>query len=189
MKKKGNKKKIIIGIIIFLLICGAISNCSDKSKTEDNNMAEVEEEAVAEEKPVLFEDDEVVNDFLVSYQELSNTEFKDFDKSRNYKCYAENSGYWFEIGDYSTNTIGVMITQTNDTADAGVEGMRDVFYYTVKTLDNTLSDDEIYEVFDNREELHYKATLNKVSIEIYPDMELSGGYSRGNIQIEKSLEE
>lgn len=184
------KLKIILIIIGVLLIIGAIQSCTNKDKPEESTITEQEQsEETKEESKVLFEDDDIVNDFFVKYEELSNTEFKDFSSGREYKCSAENSGYWFEVGHYTpTNQLGIMITQTNDTAEAGVEGMRDVFYYTVKTLDNTLSDEEIYEVFDNREDKQYKATLNSLAIEIYPDLELSSGHSRGNIQIDKTLE-
>jgi hypothetical protein len=55
--------------------------------------------------------------------------------------------------------------------------MKEVYFYTVKTLDNTLSDDEISNIFDSLGEYKLEKTLNTVNIVIYPDKELSGGYS------------
>lgn len=192
MKKK---KLIIIGIIIVLII-GTLMNCADDSKKEESNTSAdktTEENIAEEEKTILFEDDEEVNKFFVDYQNLSNTEFKDFSSSRKYKCYAENSGYEYEVGHYHNTetgeeTVGIRISQTNDTADAGVPAMREAYYYTVKALNNTLSDEDIYNIFDNREEFKGENTLSNIRITITPDLELSGGHSRGTIDIEKVIE-
>ena len=181
------KKSILISLIIILCLSSyAFIGCSSEEVPEDNAVAD---EEVVEEKEVLFEDDELVNDFFVSYQELSNTEFTDYSSSRKYTCSANNSGYWFEVSDFTTtNEFEVRIEETNDTADAGVEAMRDVYYYTVKTLDNTLSDEDIYKIFDNRDELKGEQILSSIKITITPDLELSSGHSRGHIDITKAIE-
>lgn len=186
------KKKVLLIVAVILVLIGMLMNCGNDDTSKDN---EVSEENKVEEE-VLYEGDEVLNDFFVKYQELSNTEFKDysFTKTKEYKCSAENSGYWFEVA-HNHNivndeiTLDIRITETNETADAGVPAMREVYYYTVKALDNTLSDEDIYNIFDNREEDKGEHTLNNISILITPDLELSGGHSRGHIDITKLLEE
>ena len=189
------KIKIILIIIGALLIIGAIQSCTNKDNPEESTITEQEQaEETKEETNVLFEDDEVINDFFTKYQELSNTEFKDYSSSKDFKCSAENSGYWFDVAHYHNSvndeiTLDIRINESNETADAGVSAMRDVYYYTVKALDNTLSDDDIYKIFDNREEDKGEHKLNNISILITPDMELSGGHSRGHIDITKLLEE
>ena len=186
------KKKIILFLItIVSLSLFVFVSCSNSETPEENN---IEDEEVVEEEQMLFEDNENVNEFFFNYQKLSNTEFKDYSSSRKYTCSAENSGYWFSVSDFSTNgTLEVRIEETNDTAEAGVPAMREVYYYTVKTLDNTLSDEDIYKIFDGRmnDEDEYKGeqTLSSLTILITPDMELSGGHNRGHIDITKNIEE
>lgn len=194
------KKKVVIIIAVIVVLLCMLFNCSNDDANENSNIAEentVEEEnVVEEEKEILFEGDEVINDFFVKYQELSNTEFKDYSssKAKSFKCSAENSGYWFDVAHHHNSvndeiTLDIRINETNETADAGVSAMREVYYYTVKALDNTLSDDDIYKIFDNREEDKGGHDLNNIHILITPDMELSGGHSRGHIDITKLLEE
>lgn len=181
-----NKKLVLTLITIFCFSSVFFIGCSsDDSQTD----TETTQEEVVEEKEVLFEDNEFVNDFFVNYQEISNTEFSDYSSSRKYTCSAANSGYWFVVSHFSnTNELNVRIEETNDTADAGVPAMRDVYFYTVKALDNTLSDEDIYTIFDNREELKGEQTLNSLTISITPDLELSSGHSRGHIDITKNIE-
>lgn len=191
------KKKVLLIVVVILVLIGMLMNCGNDDTSKDNEVSEenkVEEEV--KEKEVLYEGDEVLNDFFVKYQELSNTEFKDysFTKTKEYKCSVENSGYWFDVAHHHNSvngdiTLDIRINETNETADAGVPAMREVYYYTVKALDNSLSDDDIYNVFDNREEDKGEHILNNISILITPDLELSGGHSRGHIDITKLLEE
>lgn len=190
------KRKGLIIALIILIILGLLMNCSDDEKSSENSTTdETTAEETINDKEVLFEKDELINDFFVKYQELSNTEFKDFSSQRTYWCSAENSGYWFDVSNYSdtTGVLEVRINETNETADAGVPAMREVYYYTVKTLDNTLSDEDIYRIFDGRinDEDEYKGeqTLSSLKILITPDMELSGGHNRGHIDIEKTISE
>ena len=195
------RRKKIIGIIIgIVVILSLLSLCTNNTSTDDSNTSDENtvEEEVIEEQTVYFEDDEVVNEFFVNYQNVSNTEFKDFSSIRKYECSAENSNYYFEVRhlhniNTDENTLEVRIDESNETADAGVSAMREVYYYTVKTLDNTISDEDIYKIFDGKmnEEEGYlgEQTISTLKILITPDLELSGGHSRGHIDIVKILDE
>lgn len=180
-----NRKPIIILIAMMCFFLCLFVGCSSDAPEDSSD---------ALEELVLF-DNELVNEFFVNYQELSNTEFQNFSSHRAYNCSAENSGYWFDVSDFSstTGTVEVRIEETNDTADAGVPAMREAFYYSVKALDNTIPDEDIYRIFDGRmnDEDEYKGeqTLSSLKILITPDMELSGGHNRGHIDIQKTIEE
>ena len=176
-----NRKIITILIAIVCFSLCLFTGCSSEAPEEDNS--------AAEEKLVLF-DNELINEFFVNYQELSNTEFHDFSSNKDYDCSAGNSGYWFGVSDYSDTTgiVEVRIQETNETADAGVPAMREVFFYSVKALDNTIPDEDIYRVFDERGDVMSEQTLSSLKIVITPDMELSGGHNRGHIEIEKTID-
>lgn len=174
-------KKVISIILLLCLFIFTFVSCS----SEESSSEEAQTETQTEEKVVIFDKNETINDFFINYQELSNTEFKDISSNKDYNCYAENSGYYFEVRDLN-DKVQVIVEQTDETSDKGIEGMKEVYFYTVKTLDNTLSDDEINNVFDSLGEYKLEETLNTVNIVIYPDKELSGGYSPGHIDITRN---
>ncbi|EPR92234.1 hypothetical protein M058_01655 [Streptococcus mitis 17/34] len=84
-----------------------------------------------------------------------------------------------------TDKINVTINQTNENSESGVAGMKEVFHDIVKSIESSLSDDEINNYFDNlvSNETLTDSKLASLKIELVPDKELSNGHSRGHIKV------
>jgi len=84
-----------------------------------------------------------------------------------------------------TDKISVTINQTNENSESGVAGMKEVFHDIVKSIESSLSDDEINNYFDNlmSNEIKTGSNLGTLKIEYIPDKELSNGHSRGHIKV------
>jgi hypothetical protein len=84
-----------------------------------------------------------------------------------------------------TDKINVTINQTNENSESGVAGMKEVFHDIVKSIESSLSDDEIDNYFDNlmSNEIKTSSNLGTLKIEYIPDKELSNAYSRGHIKV------
>ena len=96
----------------------------------------------------------------------------------SFKCELLNSA--------ATNKINVTISETNENADIGVCGMREVFHDVALTIDPSLSDKEVYAHFDElvgNEYIKDDDVLGSMVILYVPDVELSSGHSRGHIEI------
>lgn len=177
------------------ILCWAMGllliGCGDSSSNNGQN-ANTEAHTIIEENElnsVVYAEDDVVNEFIIHYNELSEEDFTDIRKGNiRTKYYAFSYGYYCELLNSNvTNKINVSISQTNDTAEAGVAGMRDIFRDVVKTIDSSLIDDEIYACFDQLiAEGHLKegVELGSTTIMFAPDVQLSGGYTRGHISID-----
>lgn len=143
-----------------------------------------EEPAETDEKYV---DNAVVNTFISRYNEISESPLEDITNGNiRTKFFAHSYGYYLELLHANdTDDIYVKITETNDTADTGVPGMRDVFHDCVTAIDGSLSDDDIYEFFDSLagQEYNKEESIGSVSVKYFPDKELSSGHSRGRIEI------
>lgn len=193
MKNISKTKKVIITIVVLILI-GVIGSFGSKKtdnidteklkQSENNITAEEAKEKKYQEK---FADDEIVNDFIISYNKISASPFTDIEKGNiKTKYHALSEGYWFELlNAANTNAISVKIEQTNETAEQDVKGMKTVFRNVVKTIDDSLSDQEINDFFDTIVKGYQveKQKLGKTKISYSPDVELSNGYSRGHITV------
>ena len=198
------KKALVIAVSAVILFsgCGSSGTQSDApteastEAVEENvaeNKAEIQdtEETSSTEKPAEQEekyvDDEVVNAFIAEYNAISESPFDDVTKGNiRTKFFVHSYGYYLELLHANdTDNINVTITETNDTADAGVSGMRDVFHDCVAVIDKNVSDDEIYEFFDSLVSQEYMAedTIGDVAVKYFPDKELSSGHSRGHIEL------
>lgn len=194
MKNISKTKKVIIAIAVLILtgIIGSFGSKktdnidTEKLKQSENNItAEETKEKNYQEK---FADDEIVNDFIISYNKISASPFTDIEKGNiKTKYHALSDGYWFELlNAANTNAISVTIEQTNETAEQGVKGMKTVFRNVVKTIDDSLSDQEINDFFDtivNGYQVENQK-LGKTKIGFSPDVELSNGYSHGHITVD-----
>lgn len=170
------RNRIIISILISTLLMFVLVGCSSTSDSGTDTASEEE---------VKIVDNEKINDFMMKYNSISDTPFENADNSsRDYKASAECKGYAFTIEDLDSE-FRVTIDETNETADAGVTGMRDVFCYVVKSMDDTITDDEIYSWFDAQENAEHMVEdqLGSLAISYTPDMELSNGLNRGHITI------
>lgn len=197
VKKTMNKINFFLSIVMVLSLsaCGKSNSQTETvtetpPQTEEDNSEKEEkpvEEAIVEEEPV-YADDKVVNQFIADYNAISQSEFTDIEKgSIRTKYFAYSYGYYCELLHANdTDKINVTINQTNDNADIGVAGMRDIFHDVAITIDPSLSDEEVYSYFDSLITNEYRVedeVLGTMSIFFSPDKELSNGHSRGHIEI------
>lgn len=206
--RKRSKKQIIIIAGIAMILLGVIGSFSpNKTGTDDaekippseNKISDGEierqmmrekssnEEVNKKSMQEKFADDEIVNDFIISYNKLSSSPLVNIEKGNiRTKYNALSAGYFFELLNAAdTNAIRVTINQTNETAEYGVKGMKEVFHNVVKTIDPSLSDQEVGVFFDNMVSGYQieDQELGKAKISFSPDVELSYGYSRGYIVV------
>lgn len=198
------KNKVTGLLLLTLLLIGclfSITGCSsstpnkpsEKSSNAETVVETTEKESESEpekknEPEIVYADDEVVNSFIAEYNKISKSPLEDIEKGNvRTKYFASSHGYWLEIL-YANDTdkIKVSINVTNDTAEEGVAGMREVFHDVVKAIEPPLSDDEIYTYFENLVNNEYMVTddiFSTKKVTYVPDKELSGGHSRGRIDV------
>ena len=119
---------------------------------------------------------------------ITQNEFTDIIKGNiRTKYFAYSYGYYCELlNSNATNKINVTINETNDNADIGVSGIRDIFHDVAVTIAPALSDEEVYAHFDelvSNEYMKEGDVLGSMVILYVPDKELSSGHSRGHIEI------
>lgn len=181
-------------LMVFLLVaCGSSSNNSENQTSADESTYTEEKEAentvVPKEEVVVYAEDDVVNQFIADYNSISQSQFTDIKKGNiRTKYFAYSYGYYCELLNSSaTKKIHISITETNENADLGVSGMRDIFHDIAITIDPTLSDEEVYDHFDALHSDGYMKegdVLGSMVILFVPDKDLSGGHSRGHIEID-----
>lgn len=192
---------VLLLITCLFLIIGCSPDTSDtsydKTINEEIIVETIKKESESEAKgnetetETIYAYDKAVNNFIIEYNKISKSPLESIEKGNiRTKYFASSYGYWLEI--LHVNDIGkvnVSINVTNDTVKEGVIGMREVFHDIVKVIDSQLSDDEIYTYFDNLVKNKYMITdeiFSDMKITYIPDKELSGGNSRGRIDV-KSL--
>lgn len=173
-------KKILFSIIVLTaIIC--FCACGDVDNTEET----IEETTT--ETAVVYSDNETINQFMTEYNSITESQFTDInDSSRDYNCYASSYGYWFEMRDLDDGSFEVLIDQTDEVFDEGMPGMKDAFHDTVKTLDPSLSDDEINGFYDEllqAEHMVEDEKIGNITVQYWPNTELSNGISRGHVDI------
>ena len=136
-----------------------------------------------------YVEDTVVNDFINQYNAITTSPITDISKGNiRTKFFGYSYGYYLELlNSNATNKISVTINETNDNADSGVPGMRDVFHDIAKTIDPTLSDEDIYTYFDDLVSGDYMKEndpFGTMLILYVPDKDLSSGHSRGHMVID-----
>ena len=194
-------KNVRIGIvaaawIVYLIIAfGGVGSSGSSTNTNANTNTAIEQttnagstsnESGTNAGATKYADDDVVNAFIANYNGTSGSPFTDISKGNiKTKYYAYSYGYYCELLDSNaTKKISVTITETNDNADVGVAGMRDVFRDVMKTIDSSLSDDDIYSYFDTMVAgKQSTGTLSNAEISFTPDVDLSSGHSRGHIEV------
>ena len=168
---------ILLLTILLITSCGGSSDEEISSEQSENTTVE---EDSAEDTNEQYVNNEAINDFIISFNAQSEEKLQDIDNSsRNYKATASCDGYWLTIEDLS-DEFRVNIDETNDTAEAGVSGMKSMFFTVTKALDSSISDDDINNWFDeNTTGYMSESNLGSLEIHFYPDTE----NSRGHIQI------
>ena len=199
------KRTISLAICLLmtfsLVACGGSSDndSTSLSTNEENTATEetvdpaeehttIDETVDSTEKSVVYVEDEVVNQFIAEYNAITQSEFTDISKGNIHTKYVAYSyGYYCELlNSNSTNKINMTINETNENADIGVSGMRDIFHDVAITIDPSLSDEEVYAHFDELASSEYMKegdVLGSMVILYVPDKELSSGHSRGHIEI------
>ena len=204
MSNIGRKSVIGVFLIMSILLGGCsvkkdIKNSSDISSetTKENSKQEESAEATKDsskketenpEKTVTkYVDDKVVNAFINDYNSKSNSSLEDIKKGNiKTKYFATSYGYYLELLHANdTDKINVTINQTNENSTSGVAGMKEVFRDIVKSIETSLTDDEINSYFDNlvSNEAITDSNLASLIIKYVPDKELSHGHSRGHIKV------
>ena len=183
--------KFIFGIIFISFIL--LSACAVKKDVKTTSEASVETKNVPSKKETSSEKtnskyvDDRINDFINSYNQHSNSPLENIKKGNiNIKYFASSYGYYLELLHANdTDKINVTINQTNENSESGVAGMKEVFHDIVKSIESSLSDDEINNYFDNlvSNETLTDSKLGSLKIELVPDNELINGYSRGHIKV------
>ena len=184
--------KLIFGIIFISFIL--LSACAVKKDVKTNSEASVEtknesskKETSSEKTNSKYVDDRIINEFINSYNQHSNSPLENIKKGNiKIKYFASSYGYYLELLHANdTDKISVTINQTNENSESGVAGMKEVFHDIVKSIESSLSDDEINNYFDNlmSNEIKTGSNLGTLKIEYIPDKELSNGHSRGHIKV------
>lgn len=191
------KLKSIFGIIfisfILLSACAVkkdVKTTSEESvetKNEPSKKETSSEKTNSKKTNSKYVDDRIINDFINSYNQNSNSPLENIKKGNiKIKYFASSYGYYLELLHANdTDKINVTINQTNENSESGVAGMKEVFHDIVKSIESSLSDDEIDNYFDNlmSNEIKTGSNLGTLKIEYIPDKELSNGYSRGHIKV------
>ena len=184
--------KLIFGIIFISFIL--LSACAVKKDVKTNSEASVEtknesskKETSSDKTNSKYVDDRIINEFINSYNQRSNSPLENIKKGNiKIKYFASSYGYYLELLHANdTDKINVTINQTNENSESGVVGMKEVFHDIVKSIESSLSDDEIDSYFDNlmSNEIKTDSNLGTLKIEYIPDKELSNGHSRGHIKV------
>lgn len=194
------KKTLILAISAMIIFSGCGS--SSESTAAEETTVEAEEEAAvtdteeatptteqpAEEEAEKYVEDEVVNEFITNYNAISESPIEEISNGNiRTKFYVTSYGYYLELLHANdTDNMSIRITETNDTAEAGTLGMRDVFHDCIAAIDSSISDDDIYAYFDEMANNDHSAdeTIGGIKVLYFPDTELSSGHHRGNIQID-----
>ena len=204
MSNIGMKSVIGVFLITSILLGGCsvkkdVKNSSDitSETTKENSKQEESAETTKDsskketenpEKTVTkYVDDKVVNAFINDYNSISNSSLKDIKKGNiKTKYFATSYGYYLELLHANdTDKINVTINQTNENSASGVAGMKEVFRDIVKSIETSLTDDEINSYFNNlvSNEAITDSNLASLIIKYVPDKELSYGHSRGHIKV------
>ena len=158
------------------------SEASVETKNEPSN-----KEISSEKTNSKYVDDRIINEFINSYNQNSNSPLENIKKGNiKIKYFASSYGYYLELLHANdTDKINVTINQTNENSSSGVAGMKEVFHDIVKSIETSLSDDEVNNYFDNLvlNETITDSTLGSLKISYVPDKQLSYGNSRGHIKV------
>ena len=184
--------KFIFGIIFISFIL--LRAYAVKKDVKTNSEASVEtknepskKETSSEKINSKYVDDRIINDFINSYNQNSNSPLENIKKGNiKIKYFASSYGYYLEfLHANDTDKLNVTINKTNENSESGVAGLKEVFHDIVKSIESSLSDDEIDNYFDNlmSNEIKTSSNLGTLKIEYIPDKELSNGYSRGHIKV------
>ena len=136
----------------------------------------------------MFSEDPVVNAFVEAYNRLSSSPFSELEKGNiRTKYHGTSHGYYFELlHAANTDMIHISISQTNETVNAGMTGMRDVFIDVTRAIDQSIDSESAGAFFDSLlagDVIVEDTSLGNTVVTFVPDKELSSARSRGHIEI------
>jgi hypothetical protein len=186
---------LTIGIIWGVTGCGA-EDSSQKSTSANGSSSTTSNSATSEGVPSgspspekeNYADDQIVNQFIIDYNATTASVLTDISNGNiKTKYYAYSFGYYLELLDANnTGKIVVTINETNDNANSGTAGMKNVFHDVAKVMDPSLSDDNINGYFDKligNAIMVENDVLGNIKVTFVPDKDLSSGHSRGHIEL------
>ncbi len=178
--------------LILILVLSACSRASNQNNQETLQLTETSDTTNqkddTDKSSGIYVEDAVVNQFISDYNSITQSQFTEFEKGNiRTKYFSHSYGYYCELLHANdTDKIRITISETNENAEVGTLGMKDVFRDVVKTVDPSLNDDSINEYFDKLNKSKDTITENAfgtMTIKFVPDQELSRGHFRGSIQI------
>lgn len=206
--------KIAIGIIIILAIGAAFGKKDNDRSTTEPAQTEVTQEEAAKsetvqmevtpaetpqpktsqpentspetEMAVLFESDEVVNEFIVRYNGISSSPFIDLEKGNiRTKCFAHTYARYVEILNGADDNFHVTVNADYEHQD--VADLRDAFKDVVMTLDPSITAEQAYEEFDKKNYRSDDTSIGNVTYKIYNTIDPSISMGRIDFSIPTEL--
>ena len=190
------EKKLISLLLIVVCMIPLVACESLKEKEEINVKSEQATEKfdktknISEEKvkDTEYAKDKVVNNFIANYNSFSNSPIINIKRGNiRTKYFGETYGYAVEmLNANDTNKIVITINKTNENADIGMEGMKEIFHDSIKAIITDESEEYINRYFDDLLKNEYMVTkdaFNELEIMFFLDRELSKGLSSGHIKI------
>lgn len=183
MKLPPIGRKVAAGVVcafVSLALIGAFGSTTQTTDTTQQPAEEQQSEPAAKAEPepaepengadddIVYADDEVVNEFITDYNAASQSPFTGVeDGNIRTKFYAYTYGFRVELL-HANDTDDILVT-ISETDGKLTTDMRDVFHDTVRVLDPSLSDEEIYAYFDTKVSGGDTAdTLGRVSVYYQP---------------------
>lgn len=157
--KKLPKRKAALALMLFfaLFIVSVIVMPSNTVSQESTTLPIVSadpvqsEEPEPEEKPLVYAEDKVVNQFIDDYNKITSSPITNIKKGNiRTKYYFDSYGFVLQIINATDALAGHTEVSINGNMEAQVPEMKDVFHDVVKVLDPDLSDEEINTFFDAR---------------------------------------
>lgn len=195
--KKGVKITIIIIAFLAYLLLG-YTGASNQSSTTDTvpNDIEINSDSNSEKGTTAlvisvaaneYAEDDVVNGFIKSYNEIAQNPLTKIEKGNiRTKYHAACAGYWLELLHANdTQAILVTINETDESAEQGVAGMKAVFHDIVKTIDPSILEEKIASYFENMlsGEGFLDQEFGRTKISYGPDVHTNEYHQRGFIKV------
>ena len=159
-------KKILL-IMLALFVFAGCSSSDNQGTIEEQQKEEIIEEQTK------YADDEVVNNFIVKFNELTNEGMVNIEKSNiRTKYFGDYEKYYFEMLDSAeTDKIKITIQPNNENRYDGIETMKEVFILTVKSINPSINDEDIEKFFDEANSnmgFAYETKLSNILCTFYP---------------------
>ena len=204
MKMSSIKRAIHngMGILLLFLLVIFTTSCTGQEFQNSESMQNeqttgsisteettvVSEELEEEKEKPIYEDDEIVNKFIVDYNAISQSPITDIQNgSIKEKCYGHTYDHRIEVLNGADSALHVKIGADFDHPE--MEELRDAFRDIMLILDPSISEEEAYAAFDLAKDdntARSDMTLGKVSYNLYWTVEFSDG-SRNFGRIEAEL--